>query len=219
MPRSAPCVLLTGFEPFGGDSINPAMDVVRELAGERIAGHRIEPATLPVTFDGAHAALVAAIERVSPALVVCVGQAGGRARISLERVALNLVDARIADNAGAQPIDVPVITGAPDAYFTTLPVKAMLQAMTAAGVPAELSLTAGTYVCNAAFFALRHTLQTRWPSVRGGFIHIPWLPEQAARVPDAPCLALETMSKGIGIGIEAALQHREDISAVGGTVC
>lgn len=219
MPRNAPTVLLTGFEPFGGESINPAMEVVHELSGERIAGHRVEPATLPVTFAGAGEALVAAIERVQPALVLCVGQAGGRSRISLERVAVNLVDARIADNAGAQPIDVPVIDGAPAAYFSTLPVKAMLQAMTEGRVPAELSLSAGTYVCNAVFFALQHVLATRWPGVRGGFVHIPFLPEKAARIPGAPCLGLETMSKGIGIGIEAALRQQDDLRVVGGTVC
>lgn len=219
MPRTAPRVLLTGFEPFGGEAINPAMEVVHELSGERIAGHRVVPATLPVTFADAPGALAAAIERERPALVLCVGQAGGRARISLERVAINLIDARIPDNAGAQPIDTHVIDAAPDAYFNTLPLKAMLHSMTASGVPAELSLSAGTYVCNAVFFALQHLLATRWPEVRGGFVHIPYLPEQAARHPGAPALGLETLSKGIGIAIEAALQHREDIKTVGGTIC
>lgn len=219
MPRTAPRVLLTGFDPFGGERINPAMDVVRELAGERIAGHRVVPATLPVTFADAPAALAAALEREQPALAICIGQAGGRARISLERVALNLVDARIPDNAGAQPIDTRVIDDAPDAYFTTLPVKSMLQAMTASGVPAELSLSAGTYVCNAVFFALQHLLATRWPQVRGGFIHIPYLPQQAALHPGAPSLGLGTLGKGIGIAIEAALLAAEDAKVAGGTIC
>ena len=219
MPRTTPRVLLTGFEPFGGEAINPAMDVVRELAGERIAGHRVVPATLPVTFADAPTALADALERERPALAVCIGQAGGRARISLERVAVNLIDARIADNIGAQPIDTRVIAGAPDAYFSTFPVKAMLQAMTASGVPAELSLSAGTYVCNAVFFALQHLLATRWPGVRGGFIHVPFLPEQAARHAGAPALGLETLSKGIGIAIEAAIEHTEDVRIAGGSVC
>ena len=219
MPRTAPRVLLTGFEPFAGDAINPAMEVVRELAGERIAGHRVVPAMLPVTFADAPTALAEVLEIERPALVLCVGQAGGRARISLERVALNLIDARIPDNHGAQPIDTRVIADAPDAYFSTLPVKAMLQAMLASGVPAELSQSAGTYVCNAVFFVLRHLLETRWPEVRGGFVHIPYLPEQAARHAGAPALGLETLSKGIGIAIEAAIQTREDLRIAGGSIC
>ena len=146
-----PVILLFGFEPFGGEEINPAQEVVRELAGERIAGHRVVPAELPVTFDGTMAALVEAIAREQPALVIGIGQADGRARISLERVAINLIDARIPDNAGAQPVDAPVIAGAPAAYFTTLPVKAMLAAMQSAGVPAELSFS------QEAMSATRHS--------------------------------------------------------------
>jgi pyroglutamyl-peptidase len=211
MRKTSPVVLLFGFEPFGGDDVNPAQEVVRELAGERIAGHRVVPAELPVTFDGAVSALAEAIARENPRLVVGIGQAGGRARISLERVAINLIDARIADNAGMQPVDAPVIDGAPSAYFSTLPVKAMLSAMQSAGVPAELSFSAGSYVCNASFFALMHLLATRYPDLRGGFIHIPYLPRQAAAHPAAPSMELGTLSKGIGIAIEAALQHREDI--------
>jgi len=206
-----PVVLLFGFEPFGGDDINPAQEVVRELAGERIAGHRVVPAELPVTFTGAIDTLTEAIARENPRLVIGIGQAGGRARISLERVAINLIDARIADNAGSQPIDAPVIDGAPPAYFSSLPVKAMLSAMQSAGVPAELSFSAGSYVCNAAFFALMHLLATRYQDLRGGFIHIPYLPRQAAAHAGAPSMELGTLSKGIGIAIEAALQHHEDM--------
>lgn len=219
MPTRIPTVLLTGFEPFGGDTVNPALDVVHELAGERIAGHRVVPAVLPVTFADAPARLADAIERERPALVVCIGQAGGRARISLERVAINLIDARIPDNGGAQPIDARVVPDAPDAYFTRLPVKAMLHALTDAGVPAELSLSAGTYVCNAVFFALLHLLHTRWPTLRGGFIHIPYLPQQAALHAGAPSMDLGTLSKGIGIAIEAALQTSDDLREAGGTIC
>lgn len=213
-----PRVLLTGFEPFGGEAINPALEVLHELSGERIAGHRVEPAALPVCFEAGPRALIDAIERVNPSLVVCVGQAGGRARMSVERVALNLADARIADNAGAQPIDRALIEGAPNAYFSSLPVKALHASLNQHGVPAELSLSAGTYVCNAVFFALMHHLSTR-PGARGGFIHIPYLPEQACRHPGAPSMSLATLAKGLGIAIGTALETPSDLVVTGGVEC
>lgn len=214
-----PRVLLTGFEPFGGEPINPALEVLHELSGERIAGHRVEPAALPVCFDAGPAALMDAIGRVNPRLIVCVGQAGGRARLSIERIAVNLADARIADNTGAQPIDRPLIQGAPNAYFSTLPVKALHAGLNQHGVPAELSLSAGTYVCNAVFFALMHHLATQLPGVRGGFIHIPYLPEQACRHPGAPSMSLATLAKGLGIAIGTALETAEDLALAGGVEC
>lgn len=215
---SLPTVLLCGFEPFDGDDVNPACEVVGELAGERIAGHRVEPIVMPVTFAAAVAGLEAAISASRPSLVIGIGQAGSRARISIERVAINLLDARIADNAGAQPVDLPVIDGAPAAYFTTLPVKAMLAALASAHVPAELSLTAGSFVCNTMFFALMHLLATRHPDVRGGFIHVPYLPRQAAQRKDAASMDIGTLSKGIGIAVEAALLHRSDLALPGGSL-
>lgn len=213
-----PRVLLTGFEPFGGEPVNPALEVLHELSGERIAGHRVEPAALPVCFADGPRALIEAIERIRPALVVCVGQAGGRARMAIERVAINLADARIADNAGAQPIDRALIEGAPSAYFSTLPVKALHASLNQHGVPAELSLSAGTYVCNAVFFALMHHLSTR-PGVRGGFVHIPYLPEQACRHPGAPSMSLATLAKGLGIAIGTALETPTDLVVTGGVEC
>jgi pyroglutamyl-peptidase len=214
-----PRVLLTGFEPFGGEPINPALEVLHELSGERIAGHRVEPAALPVCFSDGPRALIDAIERVNPSLVVCVGQAGGRARISIERVAINLADARIADNAGAQPIDRTLIKAAPSAYFSTLPVKALHASLNQHGVPAELSLSAGTFVCNAVFFALMHHLATQRPGVRGGFLHIPYLPEQACRHPGAPSMSLATLAKGLGVAIGTALETASDLVVAGGVEC
>lgn len=213
-----PTLLVTGFEPFGGESINPAEELLRTLEAEHVAGHRIATALLPVTFADALPALQREIERLQPVLVLGVGQAGGRARLSVERVALNLVDARIPDNAGQQPVDVPVIPGAPAAYFSSLPVKLMLKAMLARGVPAELSLSAGTYVCNAVFFALEHLAATRHPGLRTGFIHVPFLPAQAALHAGAPALDVGTLRTGVLAALEAAVLHGADSHEALGTL-
>ena len=212
-------VLVTGFEPFGGETVNPSAELLALLDGECIAGHRVATASLPCCFADVRPALERAIERHAPVLVLAIGQAGGRARLSFERVAVNLVDARIADNAGEQPVDEPVLAGAPQAHFTTLPVKAMVAACSAAGVPAELSLSAGTYVCNAAFFLLMQHLATACPGVRGGFLHIPWLPTQAASRPGAPAMDLATVAAGVRAALAAALATREDLRLPAGTIC
>jgi pyroglutamyl-peptidase len=210
-------ILVTGFEPFGGEDINPSWQLARALAGEEIAGHRVVAVELPCVFGVALEALDAAIARHDPALVLAIGQAGGRDRISLERVAINIDDARIPDNAGAQPIDVPVVAGAAPAYFSRLPIKAMLAALQQAGIPAEISQTAGTYVCNHVFYGLMHALRDR-PDVRCGFIHIPYLPEQAARHPGAPGLPLEMALAGIRLGLRTALAVDADIALGGGAL-
>lgn len=211
MARSspAPTLLLTGFEPFGGDAGNPSWDAVRMLQGRRIAGHRVAARRLPVLFGGSLQVLRAAIRETSPALVLCVGQAGGRAAVGFERVAINIDDARIPDNAGACPIDTPVVRGGPAAYFATLPIKAMREAVLAAGIPAEISQTAGTYVCNHVFYGLMHALQ-RTPRTRAGFVHIPYAPEQAARHPGTPCLAVDLVAEALRLALRAALATRDD---------
>jgi pyroglutamyl-peptidase len=220
MPRKPlPAVLLTGFEPFGGDALNPSQEVLRELDGRRIDGHRVVVATLPVAFAPALGELARLVERERPVLALALGLAAGRARLSLERVALNLIDARIPDNAGAQPVDVAVIADAPAAYFTTLPVKAMLRALHEHGVPAELSLSAGTYVCNAACFALLHLAATQARGMRAGFMHLPLLPAQAAHLPGTPSLDLATQCLGVEIALRAALSHEADLRDAGGTLC
>ena len=205
-PRS---VLLTGFDPFGGDTINPSWEAVSRLHGETIAGRCIVSEQLPTTFAGAPRALRAALRRHAPELVLCVGQAGGRAALSLERVAINVNDARIPDNVGAQPVDNPVVARGPAAYFTTLPIKAMHADLRAACIPAEISQTAGTFVCNQVFYVLMHALAgTR---VRGGFLHIPYLPQQVATMPGAPSLDLDTVVAGLRISIDTALRTRRDL--------
>jgi len=207
--RSSPTVLLTGFDPFGGEALNPSWDAVRALDGARIVGHRVVTRCLPVEFGASLAALREAIGESQPALVLCVGQAGGRAQLSLERVAINVDDARIADNAGARPIDEPVAAGGPAAYFSDLPIKAMLAALRDAGIPAEVSQTAGTYVCNHVFYGLMHALRDV-TGVRGGFIHIPYSTEQAACHPGAASLPIATVSEGLRIALRVALTTTDD---------
>lgn len=215
MPRRR--ILLTGFEPFGGETVNPSQWLLRELGGERIAGHRVEPLCLPVEFARAGELLCDAVDGLRPALVLCVGQAGGRSRLSFERVAINLIDARIADNAGQQPIDSPVVAAGPSAYFTSLPVKRMRAACQSAGVPAELSFSAGSYVCNAVFYMLMHHLRCSPAlSCRGGFMHVPWLPEQAIHHSNAACLSIDLQAKGTALAMEAALLHADELTVSSG---
>lgn len=209
-------VLLTGFEPFGGERINPSQEIVHALEGETVAQHRVIGAILPVVFAATLPQLEDLLAKHQPALVLALGQAGGRSALSLERVAVNLVDARIADNDGAQPIDAPVVAGAPGAYFSTLPVKAITARLQALGIPAAPSLSAGSFVCNQVFYALSHLLATRHPHARGGFVHVPWLPAQAAHHHNAPSMALETMIAGVRAAIECALTTREDLRVSAG---
>ena len=209
-------LLLTGFQAFGGEQENPSWQAVSALHGTRIAGHRVVARELPVAFGDALKALRVALRDTRPALAVCVGQAGGRAQISLERVAINVDDARIPDNAGKQPVDVPVVAGGPAAYFATLPIKAMRQALQEAGFPAEISQTAGTFVCNHVFYGLMHALRAQ-RHVRAGFIHLPYSPAQATRHPGAPSLAVETATGALRIALQAALRVREDARLPGGT--
>jgi pyroglutamyl-peptidase len=208
-------VLLTGFQPFGGEQVNPSWQAVSTLQAARIAGHRVVARELPVAFGASLKALRAALRDTQPALVICVGQAGGRAQLSLERVAINVDDARIPDNLDQQPIDVPVIADGPAAYFSTLPIKAMREALNATGFPTEVSQTAGTYVCNHVFYGLMHALR-RKRAVRAGFIHIPYSPAQASRHPGAPSLAMETITEALRLAVQVALKTRTDARLAAG---
>ena len=215
--KPARTVLLTGFDAFGGERVNPSWQAVRALAGERIAGHELRVARLRCDFAVAPGQLARAIAKHDPALVLCIGQAGGRGTVSLERVAINVIDARIPDNAGSQPVDVPVVPGGPAAHFSSLPLKAMLAALREAGIPAEVSATAGTFVCNAVFFHLAEALAARAGAVRGGFVHIPYLPSQAARIGNVPSMALETMIAALRTCVRVALTTREDVQLAAGS--
>lgn len=210
-----PHVLLTGFAPFGGESTNPSWEAVQALEGEIVAGHRIVARCLPVEFGASLQALRQALDELAPSLVICVGQAGGRAQLSLERVAINVDDARIPDNAGAQPIDEAIVLDGPAAYFTGLPVKAMLAALRNAGIPAEISQTAGTYVCNHVFYGLMHALRDS-PDARGGFVHIPYSPAQAALHAGAPSLPVSTVAQALRLAVGVALTIGHDIRLGGG---
>jgi pyroglutamyl-peptidase len=199
--------LLTGFDAFGGASVNPSWLAVEALHGRQIAGHRVVAAQLPTVFGQSLDTLNALLKQHQPALVICVGQAGGRSAISLERVAINVDDAPLPDNTGAQPIDTPVVSAAPAAYFSSLPIKAMLAALQREGIASEVSQTAGTFVCNHVFFGLMHALATRraLSHTRGGFVHLPWLPEQGS-----PWMALDEMVRGLSLAVRCALLAEQD---------
>jgi pyroglutamyl-peptidase len=212
-----PVVLLTGFEAFGGEAVNPSQEIVRSFEGTRMQGHRIVTGVLPVAFAPVLPLLERLLDEHRPTLVLALGQAGGRSALALERVAINLIDARIADNEGRQPIDATVVAGAAQAYFSSLPIKAMQAHLRSLGIPVELSMSAGTFVCNQVFFALAHLRATRYPELRCGFMHVPWLPEQAARYPGQPSMALDTMRAGVGAAIECALATHRDLQVAAGT--
>lgn len=210
-------VLLTGFEPFEQEAINPSWEAVRALDGWRLEGAVVHARRISCVFGAALRELDAAIDELQPQLVLAIGQAGGRSELTPERVAINVDDGRICDNAGCQPIDVPVVAGAPAAYFSTLPIKAMVRDLRAAGIPAAVSNTAGTFVCNHLFFGLMHRIATRpVAGMRGGFIHIPYLPAQVAQRPGLPSMALDTVIAGLRTAIATALAVREDVRETGG---
>ena len=208
-------VLLTGFEPFNGASINPAWEAVRALEGWRTGAFRVEVRQLPCVFGEAIRTLAALVDELEPNIVIAVGQAGGRAEISVERIAINVDDASIVDNAGAQPVDRAIHADGPAAYFSTLPIKSMVAAMRAAGLKAAVSQTAGTFVCNHVFYGLMHHAATR--AVKAGFIHVPFLPEQAqGRMDTPPSMALGDIIAAIRIAVEVAVAVEQDAAHVGG---
>lgn len=211
-------VLFTGFEAFGGETSNPSAEAVVTLCQQTApAGVDWQAIVLPVEFNRSALLLREAITQQEPDLVICVGQAGGRTAISLEQVAINLIEARIPDNSGAQPSGEPVIAGAPTAYFATLPIKALKQQLQQQGIPAQISYTAGTYVCNALMYQLLHQLSTV-PQCRGGFIHIPYSPAQAAIKTDTSSMALETVIEGLREIVLCCQQYPTDIAGTGGTL-
>ncbi|GLQ72174.1 pyroglutamyl-peptidase I [Vibrio penaeicida] len=209
-------VLITGFEPFGGATINPALEAVKQLEGRELNKGRIVTCAVPVVRYESVDMVKQAIQAHNPDIVITVGQAAGRDAITPERVAINVDDFRIPDNGGLQPIDEPVVAEGPDAYFSTLPIKAICQVLNENGVPAKVSNTAGTYVCNHLFYGVQHFLSES--NIRHGFVHIPLLPEQAEEL-KMPGMPLDTIVEGLALMAQVCIDHNQDIKVSEGTIC
>ncbi|MCA9919627.1 MAG: pyroglutamyl-peptidase I [Anaerolineales bacterium] len=200
--------LVTGFEPFGQSSINPSEQVVQQLATMQFGDFEVATAVLPVHRTRGPEGLRTAVTQTNPDAVVCLGEAGGRAAISIERVAVNLLDYGIADNDGQQVQDEPIEPDGPAAYFTTLPVRQLKEAIQATGIPAELSLSAGAYLCNQVTYELLHFLAQQQLAVPAGFVHLPFLPQQVAALPrNYPSMALETMVTAVSTILHTLHEH------------
>ncbi|HHP0460359.1 TPA: pyroglutamyl-peptidase I [Vibrio harveyi] len=209
-------VLITGFEPFGGESINPALEAVKRLNGRKLDGGEVVMCQVPVTRYESIEAVIESIELHQPDIVITVGQAAGRTAITPERVAINVDDFRIPDNGEHQPIDEPVIPGGPDAYFTTLPIKAITRALQQENIPCQVSNTAGTFVCNHLFYGVQHYLRDK--SVRHGFVHIPLLPEQDSSG-NQPTMSLDVIVEGLARLAQVAIDNESDIAVTAGQIC
>ncbi|SHF33655.1 pyroglutamyl-peptidase I . Cysteine peptidase. MEROPS family C15 [Caldanaerobius fijiensis DSM 17918] len=193
-------VLVTGFDPFGGEKVNPAFEVIKRLSSN-IAGAEIVKLQVPTVFRKSIDVTIKAIEEEKPDFVLCIGQAGGRFAITVERVAINIDDARIPDNENNQPIDTPIDPEGEPAYFATIPIKAIVEAVKNEGIPAAVSNTAGTYVCNHLLYGVLNYINKNDLNIKAGFIHIPFLPEQVVDKPNMPSMSIETMVKAIEIAI------------------
>ncbi|PMB84365.1 pyroglutamyl-peptidase I [Dolosicoccus paucivorans] len=210
-------ILVTGFDPFGGDAINPAIEAVK-LLPNTIKDAEIIKVEIPTVFHKSGDVLLDAMRTHEPDMVLAIGQAGGRSGLTPERVAINEDDARIPDNEGNQPIDVVIHEDGAPAYFSTLPIKAMTQAIRDAGLPASVSNTAGTFVCNHIMYQALYYAHKEFPKTKAGFMHIPFMTEQVVDRPDQPSMSLQDMSRGIEVAIEAMIdfKDKEDIKMVGG---
>lgn len=202
-------LLITGFDPFGGEKTNPAIEAVKRLPAA-IAGATVVPLEIPTVFGTCAEVVRQAIITERPDIVLSVGQADGRSALTPERIAINLDDGRIPDNAGFQPVDQPIQPNGPAAYFTQLPVKAMAQAIRQAGLPSHVSTTAGTYVCNHIMYQVQHLRATEFPQLQAGFIHIPFLPEQVVQRSGVPSLSLTDDVRGLTAAIRAIVIARAD---------
>lgn len=209
-------ILVTGFDPFGGAAINPAYEAVKLLPNV-IAGADIIKIEVPTVFGKDEMVVRAAVESHKPDVVLCVGQAGGRSGISIEKVAVNLMEARIPDNEGNQPLDIPVREDGENAYFATVPVKSMVEYIKAAGIPARISYTAGTYVCNDLMYRVLYMIDNEYPHMKGGFIHVPYLPEQTLELPEGtPSMSADMIAKALECSLKAIIENDEDVKTIHG---
>jgi pyroglutamyl-peptidase len=201
-------ILVTGFEPFGGDAINPSQELAKALDGTGAGDCAIRGVVLPVEHRAAREAMAAALADPALVAILHLGLAGGRARLALEQVAVNAMDYPLPDNAGARITGEPCVPGGPAAYFATLPLRAMHEALRGEGIPAYLSYTAGTYLCNHTLYWTLHEISRRSLPLRAGFIHVPWLPAMvAAHGREEPSMDLPLMRRGveIALGVAAAV--------------
>ena len=210
-------LLLTAFSPFGGEKINPSLEAVK-LVKDKIFETDIIKLEVPTVFGKSIKIVADAIEKEKPDYVLCIGQAGGRYGITPERVAINIDDARIPDNEGNQPIDRPIFADGEPAYFSNLPVKSMVEEIRKEGLPASLSNSAGTYVCNHLMYGVLYTLSKKYKGVKGGFIHVPFIPEQTVYKPDKPSMSLTDIVRGLEAAIRAISRNEEDVKSMEGSV-
>ncbi|MGL5978972.1 MAG: pyroglutamyl-peptidase I [Erysipelotrichaceae bacterium] len=209
-------ILVTGFDPFGGEAMNPAYEAVKLLPAT-IAGATIIPLEIPTVFRDSAKVVADAVAYHQPDVVLSIGQAGGRFDISVERVAINLMDGRIADNKGFQPIDEVIQEDGAAAYFATIPVKAMVKAIREVGIPSSVSYTAGSYVCNYIMYENLYLAQTKYPHIRTGFIHVPYALNQAVAKPvNTPTMDIAIIAKAISAAIAAIVTNDTDIKTVEG---
>lgn len=204
-------ILLTGFEPFGGEKINPAWEAVQRV-DSNIKGAHIIKKQLPTVFVKSLNELISVIEAEEPDVVICVGQAGGRSDLSIERVAINISDASIMDNDGNKPIDAPIIQNGPAAYFSKLPIKEIVREIQNEKLPASVSNTAGTFVCNYIMYGLLNYIDRVKTHLLGGFIHVPFIPEQVIDKTNMPSMATEDIVKGLQIAVEVVIKNKVDSS-------
>ena len=211
-------VLLTGFDTFGGEAVNPAQEAVQRVS-DNINGAEVIKITIPTVQTKSVKAIEEAIELYNPDIVISVGQAAGRYDITPERVAINIDDFRIKDNEGNQPTDKIIQEDGKSAYFSNLPVKAMVKHMNDNQIPATLSNTAGTFVCNHVMYGILYMIDKKYPNIKGGFIHIPYMTSQVIDKKNTPFMSLDEIVRGLELSIEACTLYNEDINAVGGEIC
>lgn len=212
-------ILVTGFDPFGEDSINPAIEAVKCLPS-KIDGVQIIPLEIPTVFNTCAETVRQSVLKEKPDYIFSIGQAGGRAELTPERIAINLDDARIADNAGQQPIDAKIQITGENAYFSQLPIKAMVEFMQKENIPASVSNTAGTFVCNHIMYQTLYMTTTEFPEIKAGFMHIPFIPEQVIHRPNTASMSLDNIVRGIIASIRAIIAYdgKNDLKVIGGKI-